>query len=264
MGGQVTRTAVIYSRQLDQGSAQAAEAPGAALGWGLTSAASFVEVGNEARDGLQQACAAIAAGEAETLFVARLQDVATSLGELLRLVDWLDGHEAALVAGDVGFDSGARSGRRSLVLLREIDRWGREGDDRRRPRGRPGLRSGSPELAQRITSLRESGLSLRAIAEALNAEGVPTPRGGAAWRASSVQATLGYERPRPPAPGTPPPPPGHPRQRKGPGAEKPRPGPRHARPPGAPRDERPPKGLPGPKGRNPGKGPPHQHSGPAR
>jgi len=57
--------------------------------------------------------------------------------------------------------------------------------------------------------LRDRGLSLEAIAATLNSEGVPTPRGGARWRPSSVQSALGYRRPRPPAPGAPPPPPRH-------------------------------------------------------
>jgi DNA invertase Pin-like site-specific DNA recombinase len=226
----VTRPTVIYARSADNTASDAAGAAAAAGGdepWpGLSAVATFFDREEDpGRDGLQRALAAIAGGEAETLFVDRLQDVATSLGALLRLVEWLDGHGGTLVAADVGFDSGARSGRRSLALVREIDRWGREGDDRRRPRGRPGLRARSPELAQRIVALRDSGLSLRAIADTLNADGVPTPRGGAGWRASSVQAALGYERPRPPAPGAPPPPPGPRGHGKGPGPGTPPKGP---------------------------------------
>ena len=38
------------------------------------------------------------------------------------------------------------------------------------------------------------GLTLQAIADALNEEGVPTPRGGAKWRPSSVQTAAGYKR----------------------------------------------------------------------
>lgn len=39
-----------------------------------------------------------------------------------------------------------------------------------------------PELAQRIASIRASGATMQAIADALNAEGVPTLRGGTKWR----------------------------------------------------------------------------------
>ena len=38
-------------------------------------------------------------------------------------------------------------------------------------------------------------MTLQAIADVLNAEGVPTLRGGAMWRPSSVQRATGYRRP---------------------------------------------------------------------
>ncbi len=42
-------------------------------------------------------------------------------------------------------------------------------------------------------------MTLQAIADRLNEEGVPTVRGGAEWRPSSVRSGLGYKRrPRPP------------------------------------------------------------------
>lgn len=44
-------------------------------------------------------------------------------------------------------------------------------------------------VANVIIPLRDQGLSLRAIADALNASGVPTARGGR-WQASQVQRTL--------------------------------------------------------------------------
>ena len=43
--------------------------------------------------------------------------------------------------------------------------------------------------------MREQGMTLQAIADVLNAEGVPTLRGGAMWRPSSVQRAAGYRRP---------------------------------------------------------------------
>ena len=50
-------------------------------------------------------------------------------------------------------------------------------------------------LAARIAAMRAANMTLSAIAEQLNAEGVPTLRGGKKWRPSSIQATLGYRRP---------------------------------------------------------------------
>jgi Recombinase len=60
-----------------------------------------------------------------------------------------------------------------------------------------------PELRDRIAAMRANGMTLQAIADRLNEEGVPTVRGGAEWRPSSVQATAGYRRPRRRATGAP-------------------------------------------------------------
>jgi hypothetical protein len=43
--------------------------------------------------------------------------------------------------------------------------------------------------------MRAENMTLRAIADQLNAEGLPTLRGGTQWRPSSIQAALGYRRP---------------------------------------------------------------------
>ena len=53
----------------------------------------------------------------------------------------------------------------------------------------------APPLDQHIARMRNGGMTLQAIADALNAEGVPTLRGGATWRPSSVQRATGYRRP---------------------------------------------------------------------
>ncbi|MGI8902882.1 MAG: recombinase family protein [Solirubrobacteraceae bacterium] len=169
--------------------------------------ATIVDDDNGRHSGLTAALHRLAAGEADTLLVARLHSAVGSLGGLVRLLDWLDATGADLMAVDVGLDTRDRAGRKTVALLREVERWGREGDGARRPRGRPGLSVGAPALARRIALLRERGLSLQSIAETLDSEGVPTPRGGARWRASSVQSALGYRRPPPSAPGAPPPPP---------------------------------------------------------
>jgi len=191
------------------------------------------------RSGLGEALGRIAEGQARVLVTPRLADLAGSLGELVALLEWLAAADAELVVADVGLDTGSRSGRQTVRLLRELERLEREHESGAPRRGRPGLARREPELGERIQALREGGLSLQAIAEQLQAAGVPTPRGGARWRPSSVQAALGYRRPRPPAPGAPRPP-------------KP---PREA---GAAKGEKAPKpGRPGhgPPGTKPGEGP---------
>ncbi|HEY2258256.1 MAG TPA: recombinase family protein [Solirubrobacteraceae bacterium] len=209
------------------------DTPAAALPAGLEPVGAFRDTAGGPGEGLAQALAAIAAGSADTLYVSRLASVASSLSELVGLLQWLQDAGGSLVAADVALDTRDRAGERSIALLAEVERWSREGREGRRPRGRPGLRTGSPELAERIALLRQQGLSLQAIADRLNAGGIPTPRGGSTWRPSSVQAALGYRRPRPPAPGAPPPrPPGGPRHGPGNRPHK-RPGPPPPRPPGS-------------------------------
>ena len=225
--GVMPRLAIAYLRPFEA----SADRDEAALSAATT--AEVVAVVRDAagphRGGLADALERIVAGDASTLVVARLGALASSLRELVSLLDWLEGAGADLVALDVNLDTGTAAGQRIAAVLREIERFEREPMPGRRPRGRPGLATGAPELSGRITEMRERGLSLQAIADALNAEGVPTQRGGARWRPSSVQAALGYRRPRPPVPGAPPPPP-HPSPRRPQAPRRPPPphdGPRH-------------------------------------
>jgi hypothetical protein len=55
-----------------------------------------------------------------------------------------------------------------------------------------------PDVRQRIQSMRAAGLSLRAIAEALNREGVPTLSGSGTWdkgKLSKLLSRLSAQRP---------------------------------------------------------------------
>ncbi len=205
---------------------------------------------------LARALDRIAAGEATALLTPALGAVASSLAELVALLDWLDAAGADLIALDVELDTATDAGRRSVALLRELARWEREPSRGRPPRGRPGLAAHDPALGERIAAMRAGGASLQAIADALNAERVATPRGGALWRPSSVQAALGYRRPRPPlagAPLRPRKPPQPPDPRKPPQPPDPRkpsqpPDPHTRKPSGKPRPHprRPPGGEPRP------------------
>src|SRR5437660_11777711 len=50
------------------------------------------------------------------------------------------------------------------------------------------------KVVQRIETMRKGGMSIRGIADRLNADGVPTAHGGARWHASTVQKVLGAKR----------------------------------------------------------------------
>ena len=76
-------------------------------------------------------------------------------------------------------------------LHRVMREWRRPARPRRQPQrtGRP--RTIAPDVVQRIRDAREAGLSLRQIADRLNADGAPTAHGGTRWWASTVRSVLG-------------------------------------------------------------------------
>ena len=165
------------------------------------------------RPGIQQALQRLAAGEASCLVVAELGRLGRSGPEVGFIVDWLRRREARFVAVDEGLDTGTRSGGEAadkLVSLCAVDRHPspRTGHPdpvpERQPtektsRGTPPERYDVPALKERIRAMRASGMTLQAIATRLNAEHVPTLRGGVKWRPSGVQAAAGYRRPHPEA-----------------------------------------------------------------
>jgi hypothetical protein len=160
------------------------------------------------RRALRWALDRIADGDAEVLAVPRLAHLADSAAELSRLLHWFAAGRRALVVIDVGIDTSTEAGSVAAAALEGTGGWERRPQPVpppaptpvRVPPGRPAVADRS-ELQQRILALRQQGLSLQAIADRLNAEGVPTVRGGTMWRPSSVQCATGYRRPRRPRSG---------------------------------------------------------------
>jgi peptidoglycan hydrolase-like protein with peptidoglycan-binding domain/DNA invertase Pin-like site-specific DNA recombinase len=161
--------------------------------------------GKVERPGLGYALARISAGEARGLVVSELSRLSRSAAELGEILEWLIRAEARLVAVAQGLDTGTREGRRAARMVIDVSRWERERLSERTRKGlqaarRKGRRTGrravadDPELRERIVRMRAEGMTLQAIADRLNEMGVPTVRGGAKWRPSSVQAATGYKR----------------------------------------------------------------------
>lgn len=158
------------------------------------------------RPGLSYALQKIAAGEARGLVVADLRRLCRSTVDLGTLVRSFHDARGVLIALDLDLDTSTPEGEHAARVLIAVGAWEQERIARRtrvgiadvKSRGgsvgRPAI-SDHPELRERITSMRASGMTLQAIADELNAEGVPTMRGGARWRPSSVQGALGYRRP---------------------------------------------------------------------
>ena len=158
-----------------------------------------------ARPGLSYALDQIHSGGAKGLVVAELSRVTYSAAELGTIMAWLASSSVRLIAAAHGFDTESKDGRLAAQMLIEVSRWERirlsertrNGLQAARMSGKSTGRSAvtdDPELSERITQMRAQGMTLQAIADRLNEEGVPTVRGGAKWRHSSVQAAAGYRR----------------------------------------------------------------------
>jgi DNA invertase Pin-like site-specific DNA recombinase len=193
----------------DRESMLAIEATCKQFGWNLVEVVSDRnDDGTLGRRGLRYALERIADGHARGLVVSDLQRVSRSIIDLGVLMAWFRDADATLIALDLDIDTSTAEGRHvaaTLIALSAQEHQriatgtrrglakGRAGG---RPKGRPAV-SDRPELVQRIAAMRAANMTLRGIADQLNEEGVPTPRGGKQWRPSSIQAALGYRRPRP-------------------------------------------------------------------
>ncbi len=136
--------------------------------------------GDDNRPSLAWALAQLADQHAEALVLARLRDLSANVANLPPLLTWFNQERRILIALDRSLDTSTTPGRRAAAAIAGAGVWSV---------------SDIPELQRRIATMRERGMSLQAIADSLNDEGVPTLRGGALWRPSSVQRATGYRRP---------------------------------------------------------------------
>jgi DNA invertase Pin-like site-specific DNA recombinase len=155
---------------------------------------------------LRWALERIEAGDADVLVTARLEHLSPSVAQLAPVLRWFTSHARTLVAIDFQLNTSTEAGRLAAVALAGVGGWERERLSVRTRRGLEAARArGSalgraavgdvPELHERIAGMRAQGMTLQAIADVLNQEGVATLRGGAMWRPSSVQRATGYRRP---------------------------------------------------------------------
>jgi DNA invertase Pin-like site-specific DNA recombinase len=178
-------------------------------GWNLTELVRDRENGRILdRPGLRYALERIANDKANALVIGELQRLSRSIVDLGALMAWFRETEATLIALDLRINTSTREGYHVATTLIALSDWERERIASRtrnglaevralgQPTGRPAV-SDRPELLEKINAMRAANLSLRAIADQLNAEQVPTLRGGKEWRPSSIQAALGYRRPGP-------------------------------------------------------------------
>jgi len=173
-------------------------------GWELVGIEEDVRSGRtRRRPGLRRAVATCRAGQAEGVIVAGLDRLTYDLAHLAEIVSEAVRDGFAIVALEPEVDLGSEHGAVVGAVLAEAAGWtprslvrraevlARRVQDEAPMPGRPGRPSSTPEeIAVRIRQMREHGLTLQAICDALNREGVPTPRGGALWRPTSLRAIL--------------------------------------------------------------------------
>jgi len=158
------------------------------------------------RPSLAWALEQIEARRASALVVLRLRDLCSDVADLVPLLRWFAGGPRSLVALDVGLDTSSDAGARAadaiadLLVRTDSPVAPVPGAPRSSTRGRAAV-ADKPELSERIAAMRSAGMTLQAIADALNSDGVPTVRGGQLWRPSSVQRAAGYRRPSAPGRG---------------------------------------------------------------
>jgi site-specific DNA recombinase len=150
---------------------------------------------------LTAALASLDKGEAEALFVTRLDRLARSTRDFLSIVDRSHKYGWRLALLDLGLDTATYQGRfvvtimsamaemeRGMISLRQKDVH----QDRRDNKKVWGVDLGplplvEKSISDRISSDRDLGLSYKSIAEKLNSDGVKTVLGGVKWYPSTVR-----------------------------------------------------------------------------
>jgi DNA invertase Pin-like site-specific DNA recombinase len=157
------------------------------------------------RAGLSYLIERLATGDASCIVVTGLERLSRSVAELGTIVQWLERNSVRLVAVDLDLDTASPSGQTTARALASVGGWERERLSERTRKGLAAARAkrraaagpAAPNweaIKKRIAAMRADGMTLQAIADVLNREGVPTQRGGTEWRPSSVQTAAGYKR----------------------------------------------------------------------
>ena len=153
------------------------------------------------RPALSGALEAVRSHSSDALVVAKLDRLSRSLLDFATLMEAARKEGWALVALDLGVDTTTPAGEMLASVLASFAQYerrliGQRTKDALAVKRRQGVRLGRPlaienAVVRRIAEARAAGLSLRAIAEKLNVDAVPTGHGGAKWHASTVNSVLG-------------------------------------------------------------------------
>lgn len=176
-------------------------------GWHLDVVADLGPAGPVSlRPGLTSALRRLEEQQADVLLVSRLDRLSRSLAEVGALTERARRGAWSLVCLDVALDTTTRAGTlvADLLAATAYDDRGLIGQRTREAlaaRRAAGVRLGRPadvppDIVARVVAERRAGRSLLAIARGLDADGVPTARGGARWYATTVAKLLQSQQAR--------------------------------------------------------------------
>lgn len=210
---------VSTERQADFGvslQAQTEKIHAMAVVQGLEVAQVVADAGESAksieRPGLERLLELVDAGRVRTVIIAKLDRLTRSVKDLADLLERFQRHGVALVSVAESLDTASAAGRLVLNIMTAVSQWEREAIGERtatalQHKRRHGqvfnhtpygfIRVGDslvPDAAEqavicRIRLYRSNGYSLRQIADALNADAVPTKR-RSKWFAQTVKDVL--------------------------------------------------------------------------
>jgi DNA invertase Pin-like site-specific DNA recombinase len=169
-------------------------------GWQLVAIEQDIASGATlSRPGLERALERCRSGETRGIVSAKLDRLSRSLVDFAGLLEHARREDFGLVVLDQNFDLATASGRAMAGMLAVFAQWERDTISERtcqalaaaRARGarlgRPPLLS--DDVLEQVRGMRRRGLSLRVIAERLNAAGVAAPAGGC-WNHSAVRRVV--------------------------------------------------------------------------
>jgi DNA invertase Pin-like site-specific DNA recombinase len=152
------------------------------------------------RPALLDALETVDTGRAQVLLVSKLDRLSRSLLDFAGLMARAQHDGWNLVALDLGIDLSTPAGEFMASVMAAAAQWerriiGARTRDALAAKRAAGVRLGRPgglptDVLQRIVAARAAGASLRAIADQLTDDAVPTSQGGTRWHASTVRGVL--------------------------------------------------------------------------
>jgi DNA invertase Pin-like site-specific DNA recombinase len=202
---------VSTGRQADSGAGIAAQrsailAEAVRRGWS-ESDVRFIEDtatgSNARRPGLELAREALASGDAGALVVSKMDRLSRSLLDFASIMVESQKQGWALIALDCPIDLSSPMGEAMATILATFAQLEKRmisdrTRDALREKQAAGIQLGRKRnvpkpVLSRIKAEREKRKTLRAIAESLNEDQIPTGQGGRRWYASTVRAVLNYK-----------------------------------------------------------------------